>query len=209
MRAVAEHFITETEYLEQESTSPIRHEYFNGSIYAMAGGSNIHAILVLNAGATLRAGLRGRPCRAVGSEQRVKIEATGLLTYPDAAVYCPPTRFEGRHNETLLNPNVLIEVLSPSTAPYDRGTKFEHYSQLESLTDYILITQERVLVEHFRRQDSNGWLRRSYNQREQQVELPDLELVLPLSELYDGVEVPAGLLPLREMDTMDDAEEWR
>lgn len=202
MRAVAEHYITEAEYLLLEETASTKHEYFNGRIYAMTGGSNTHAVLVLNAGATLRAGLRGRECRAVGSEQRVKIEATGLLTYPDAAVYCPPMRFEGPHNETLLNPTLIVEVLSPSTDVYDRTTKFEHYAQMESLTDYLLISQDRVLVEHFRRQENGGWLLRSYNGREQQVELPDLGIVLPLTELYEGVEAPAGLLPLRE-DTTD------
>lgn len=171
----------------------------------MSGGSNTHAILVLNAGATLRDALRGRPCRAVGSEQRVKIEATGLLTYPDAAVYCPPARFEGRHNETLLNPVVLIEVLSPSTAPYDRGLKFEHYRQLASLTDYILMEQERVLIEHRHRQE-NHWILSFYNQREQQIALPDLELVLPLRELYADVDVPVGLVTLREIESDDGVE---
>ena len=199
MRAVAEHFITEEEYLKQEAVSPTKHEYFNGRIYAMSGGSNTHAILCTNSAVTAANGLRGRPYRVVGSQQRVKIEATGLLTYPDVSIYCPPARFEGRHNETLLNPVVLIEVLSPSTASYDRGEKFQNYSQLPSLTDYLLITQERVLVEHFRRRE-NDWVLRSYNQRDQQVELPDIDLVLPLSELYADVDVPVGLVTLRAVE---------
>lgn len=199
MCAVAAHFITKTEYLEQEAVSPLKHEYFNGRIYAMFGGSNTHAILCTNSAVTAANGLRGRPCRAVGNEQRVKIKATGLLTYLDVSIYCPPARFEGRHNETLLNPIVLIEIFSLSTAPYDRGEKFQHYSELESLTDYILITQERVLVEHFRRREQE-WVLRSFNQREQQIELPDLDLILPLSELYEDMAAPSGLLPLRQTE---------
>lgn len=204
MLAVAEHFITEDEYLQMEATASIKHEYFNGCIYAMVGGSNTHAVLCTNVVITAGSRLRGRECRAVGSEQRVKIEATGLLTYPDAAIYCPPTRFEGRHNETLLTPRLIVEVLSPSTERYDRTTKFEHYEQMESLMDYILIGQDRVLVQHYQRQPNGGWLLRSYTGHEQQVELPDLGITLPLTELYDGVEVPAGLPPLREDGTSSD-----
>lgn len=171
----------------------------------MAGGSNRHALLCANIRATLVSRLRGRECRAVGSAQRVKIEATGLLTYPDAAVCCSPSRFEGKSSETLITPKLIVEVLSPSTAPYDRTTKFTHYRQLASLTDYLLIAQEQVLVEHFRRQDGDAWLLRTYYQRQQGVALPDLDFVLPVSELYEGVEVPTGLLPLRELDNGDEA----
>ncbi len=203
MRAVAEELISEEEFARLEESSNTKHEYYQGRLYAMSGGSNRHARLVLNAGATLRDHLRGKPCRAVGSEQRVKIEATGLQTYPDASVYRPPARFEGRSDEVLLTPTLIIEVLSPSTENYDRSAKFAHYQQIASLTDYILITQDRVLVEHFHRHDADGWLLRSYNVRESSVALPDLDLVLPLSELYEDVEAPAGLLPLRPEEEIE------
>ena len=203
MRAVAEHFITEAEYLELEETASIKHEYFQGCIYAMSGGSNTHAVLCTNAAVTLVTRLRGKECRAVGSEQRVKIEATGLLTYPDASVYCPPARFEGRHDETLLNPTAIVEVLSPSTQTYDRTTKFDHYKQIASLTDYILIEQEHVRVEHYQRGEGDVWTVRIYNQRSRSVALTSLDLELPLEELYERLELPDGLSLLtdREADT--------
>lgn len=196
MRAVAEHFISEEEYLAMEEAATEKHEYYNGRIFAMSGGSNTHALLGLNAGATLRAALRGSQCRAVGSDQRVKIEKTGLQTYPDAAAYCLPARFQGRNNEMLLSPKIIIEVLSPSTEKYDRTDKFDHYKQIPELTDYILIAQERVLVEHFARHPDGGWLLRSYNDRESHVELKELGITLALSDFYEDVEAPSGLMPL-------------
>lgn len=196
MRAVAEEFVSEEEFARLEESSNTKHEYYQGRLYAMSGGSNRHAVLCTNAAITTGSRLRGKPCRAVGSEQRVKIEATGLQTYPDVSVYCPPARFEGKSDEVLLNPVLIIEVLSPSTENYDRTTKFAHYQQISSLTDYLLITQDRVLVEHFHRQDADGWLLRSYNARESSIALPDFDLVLPLDELYEDVDAPAGLLPL-------------
>jgi len=107
MRAVAERSISEEEYLALEEAATEKHEYYNGRIFAMSGGSNTHALLCANAGATLRVALRGSQCRAVGSNQRVKIEKTGLHTYPDAAAYCLPARFQGRNDQMLLSPKLL------------------------------------------------------------------------------------------------------
>ncbi|MDQ3814367.1 MAG: Uma2 family endonuclease [Armatimonadota bacterium] len=151
MQALAEHYITEDEYWALEAGSDIKHEYFDGCIFSRPGGSPEHNRLAANAVISLGSQLRGTPCRAVGSDQRVKVEATGLNTYSDVVVYCRPWRFDPREKNTLLNPVVLIEVLSDSTADYDRTIKFDHYKQIESLRDYILIAQDRVRVEHFHR----------------------------------------------------------
>jgi len=138
MQAQLPHYITPAEYLAGEETSSIKHEYYDGQIYAMAGGTNAHAILCSNTLIALGAQLLGKSCRAVSSEQRVKIEATGLHVYPDTSVYCQDARFDGAGDTNLLDPTVIVEVLSRSTSAYDRGDKFDHYKRIETLRDYIL-----------------------------------------------------------------------
>lgn len=199
MQALAARYITEEEYWELEANSETKHEYFNGYVYAMASGSNRHAVISANANIALGSRLRGKPCRSVVADQRVKVEATGLQTYPDVAVYYPPARFEGKNDEVLLNPTVLIEVLSPSTAAYDKGDKFDHYKQIESLCDYILIEQKKMQVEHYHRLENGDWLLRTLSTPEARVTLESVDCVLPLDELYDGVQFPTEPQPLRAL----------
>ena len=163
----------------------------------MAGGSNTHARLCTNASAALFNALRGKPCAPVNSEQRVRVEASGLQTYPDASVYCPEARFEGAGGEVLLDPCVIIEVLSPSTADYDRVCN-AHYQQIATLTDSLLVAQDRVWVEHYQRSEL-GWLRRDYSSLADTIALPSVEATLPLSELYDGLNLPSGLPSLTDL----------
>jgi len=196
MEMLQPRFISEEEYDQMEEVSVEKHEYFNGEIYAMAGGSNRHAVIGTNAVAALHAALKGKPCRVVGSDQRVKIEASGLQTYPDVAVYCPDARFAGQRNQMLLDPVVIIEVLSPRTEKYDRGGKFNHYKQLPSLRDYVLVTQSYILVEHFHRHDAESWLLKTYNELDHKVRLESVECELALSDLYDGIEL-SNILPLQ------------
>jgi len=198
MSAVAEHFITEEEYQRIEEASPVKHEYYNGRIYAMAGATPAHCLIAFNIQGALFVRLRGHPCRGASSDQRVKVEATGLKIYPDLLIVCPPEQYDESDANTLMNPRVIIEVLSPSTELYDRTGKFDHYKQITSLTDYILIAQDRVRVEHYQRGEAEVWTVRSYNQREHSLTLPELELELPLAEIYDRLELPAGLLLLPE-----------
>jgi Uma2 family endonuclease len=198
MQAVAQRFITEEEYQQIEEASSIKHEYFQGRIYAMAGGTPSHNLISSNILGSLVARLRGKSCRAVGSDQRVKVETTGLRIYPDALIICPPERYDEHDPNSLLNPRILIEVLSPTTERYDRTDKFDQYKQITSLTDYILIAQDRVRVEHYQRSEADLWTVRSYNQREQSLTLPNLALEISLDEIYDRLEVPTGLLLLPE-----------
>lgn len=198
MRAVAEHFITEAEYLEQEAASPFKHEYFNGRIYAMAGASPTHVLINSNVQGALFGRLRGRPCRSASSDQRVKVAATGLLTYPDTLIVCPPERYDEDDPQSLLNPQVILEVLSPSTERHDRTDKFDQYKQIPTLTDYVLIAQDRVRVEHYQRSAADLWTVRSHNQLEHALALPELDLELPLAEIYDRLDLPSGLLLLPE-----------
>ena len=190
-------YITEEEYREMEANSEVKHEYFDGEIFSMAGGTNKHAVLGGNVYAALHNQLRGKSCRPVGSDQMVKIEATNLSTYADIAVYCKDARFEGKGDQALLTPVVLVEVLSPSTANYDRGEKFDHYKQMPSLCDYIIVWQDCVRVEHYHRLDNGDWLLHSATTREESIELQSVEAVLPLGEIYEDVDVPSGPLLLR------------
>ena len=195
MEMLQPRFISEEEYAEMEEISNEKHEYFDGQVYAMSGGTNRHAVICLNAGGTLRENLKGKTCRAVGSEQRVKIEATGLQTYPDASIYCADARFAGKGDQILLSPVVIVEVLSPGTEKYDRGDKWSHYQQIPSLRDYLLITQSHIRVEHFHRHDDESWLLKTYNSLDQTVRLESIDCEISLADLYDGVEI-SNVLPL-------------
>ena len=199
MQAQLTHYITPEEYLEGEEISVVKHEYYDGQVYAMAGGTNAHAILCSNALAALINQLLGKPCRAVSSEQRVKVEATGLHVYPDTSIYCQDARFDGTGDTNLLDPTVIVEVLSRSTSAYDRGDKFDHYKRIEILQDYILIEQTRVHVEHFHRLGNGDWLMRSFDNLSDTLALLSVDCNVTLSQIYEGVNVPEGFLPLREV----------
>lgn len=182
-------WISEDEYREGEEISDVKHEWLGGEVFAMAGGTFNHTTICTNLGRFVGNRLEGRRCRARNGEQRVKIEANGLNTYPDAVIFCPPARFEGTGDSTLLTPNVIFEVLSQSTAQYDRTRKFDAYQLIETLSDYVLIEQNEVRVEHFRR-TPEGWLLVTYTEIEAALRLENVEIELPLSEIYEDLEVP-------------------
>lgn len=188
MQVAVEQFITEEEYWELEARSELKHEYFNGEIFAMSGGSPDHAVLAMNTGAALLARLRGKSCRVAGSDQRVKVEATGLMTYPDVVVYCRPWHFDARNTDTLLTPTLIVEVLSPSTLNYDKGAKFDNYKQIESLRDYLLIARDKIQVDHYHRLDNGDWLLHTATGLAKEIKLEALECSLALAELYRNIE---------------------
>ena len=193
MQALEKLYISEEEYLEGEKISPLKHEWFDGEVFAMAGGTPEHSAIGLNVGGTLRAALRGKPCRAYNGDMQVKIEATGLRTYPDVSIVCPPERFDPNDPNALLNPKVLIEVLSPSTENYDRTAKFDHFKQIESLTDYLLISANRVRVERYARAENGSWNLQTFTLRSETVALESADVELPLDEIYERLELPEGL----------------
>lgn len=207
MLAVQEDYVTEEEYLALEEKSATKNEYFNGRIYpmqppldgapnlvAMSGGTNTHACVSGQALAALINSLRGKLCRAVGSDQQIRIEASGMRTYPDVAAYCPGARFADEKGVALLEPRVVIEVLSPSTEAYDRGDKFDQYKLISTLRDYLLVAQDRVRVEHFSR-DDDGWLMRVFIERDDVVSLASIDAQLALADVYEEIDVPSGALP--------------
>jgi Uma2 family endonuclease len=181
-----ERFYTPQEYLELEETAKYKSEYLNGHIYAMAGASANHVRLTSNVNGLLHAQLRGHSCEIMGSDMRVKVDATGLYTYPDALVVCDP-QFDEANANTLLNPCAIVEVLSPSTQAYDRSEKWEHYQHLASLRDYVLIEQDRMRVEHFSRQEDGAWLFRVYETSEQEIVLSCTDSRLKLGDIYERV----------------------
>ncbi len=186
------HFLTQEQYLALERVSEVRHEYFAGQIFAMAGGTAELSQLAGNLIRELGNGFKGRPGRAYGSDMRVKIPATGLYTYPDVSSLCGEPRFEDERRETLLNPSVIFEVLSESSEAYDRDRKFAQYQTIESLREYVLIAQDRVRVERYvRQEDGREWLPAVFEDLGQSLTLTSVECEIRLAEIYDKVDFPA------------------
>ena len=152
------HRLTPAEYLAQERVSPTRHEFFDGEIFDMAGTSRQHSLIAGNIFVRVHLALGATTCEVHGTDLRVHVPATGLFTYPDISVACPPKFLEPTPLDTLINPVLLVEVLSESTEAYDRGRKFENYRTIPSLREYVLVSQERVHIEHYTRQDNGDWL---------------------------------------------------
>lgn len=189
--------LTAAEYLAIESTSEIRHEFLDGEMFAMSGGSLWHNLIKDNFARAVANRLSGGTCRVVTSDQRLKVDATGLYTYPDVLVFCGPPVMEDGVHHTLTNASLVAEVLSNSTEKYDRGLKFSHYRRLDTLQEYLLIAQDRFSVEVFQRQDagsssagSHAWLLSAAAEREAEVRLSSLGITVPLAEIYAGVEFP-------------------
>jgi Uma2 family endonuclease len=135
------------EYLASERQSEVRNEYVGGQVLAMTGGGRSHGIISLNIAASLHGQLRGHPCEVYSNDMRVTVSRTRAYFYPDVVVVCGGPQVEDAHEDTLVNPTLIVEVLSPSTKEYDHGTKWEHYRQLPSLQDYLLVAQDRPRVE--------------------------------------------------------------
>lgn len=191
MSSAAEKRYSPADYLALERAADSKHEFFDGEIFAMSGGSLYHGQLAGNIITELGKALEESQCRVLTSDMRIKLP-TGLYTYPDASVVCEQPKFEDGRNDVLLNPLVIIEVLSPSTESYDRGKKFEHYRSCPSLRDYVLISQDRIFVEHFTRQaDSDQWLLTTWNSLDATVTFPSLNVSLPLRGIYAKIELPA------------------
>lgn len=180
-------FYTPEQYLELERDAETKSEYLSGQIFAMAGASPRHNAIAFNIAAGLGGQFRGRPCRGYGSDQRVTVLETGLRTYPDVSAVCREPEFDPLDENALINPTVLIEVLSPRTEAYDRGEKFAHFRRLPSLREYVLVAQDKMRVEHFVRQDDGRWLLAELNDPDEVLTLDSVGCRLPLAEIYDKV----------------------
>jgi len=195
---LSQNFLSPAQFEEFEEQSATKHDYWNGAIVERQGESDAHTVICGNIAGTAMNALKGKPCRARSSEKMVRIEAANAEFYPDALIFCPPAQLYGKGNRALLNPEVIFEVLSESTEKKDRGAKFRNYRACPSITDYVLVSQDRILVEHFRRVEG-GWFLRAFNEMDDLLDFPDLEISLPLREIYDELELPSALFDVDEM----------
>jgi Uma2 family endonuclease len=179
--------LTPEEYLAIERRSESKSEYFAGETFAMAGGSKRHNLVAGSINRILGTQLLERDCNVYNSDMRVKIATVGKYTYPDASVACAEERFEDEDEDTLLNPIVIIEVLSKSTEAYDRGKKWEHYQRLESLRDYLLVSQTPYRVERFTWQRAGSWTYTEYTSESDVIEIKSIGCSLLLRDIYAKV----------------------
>ncbi len=179
---------TAEEYLELERESEFRHEYIGGEIFEMAGGNKRHNRISTNLIRLLDSQLLESVCNVYANDMRVKITPTGDYTYPDIVGTCGGDEFEDDNQDTLINPTLIIEILSKSTEAYDRGTKFEFYQTIESFNEYILITQEPFRVEQFVRKDRNVWTYFEFRNPDDVVKLNSIDCELSLRDVYHKIE---------------------
>lgn len=178
---------TVAEYLALERKAETKSELRDGEMLPMAGASLKHNRLVGNAAVTLHSQLRGTSCEVLMSAMRVRVPSTDLFTYPDVVVVCGQPEMDDAEGDTLLNPKLIVEVLSKSTEDYDRGTKFAHYRTLPSLTDYVLIAQDSVHVEHFTRQGDGRWVLAETKDPRSVLDLPSIGCRLAVADVYERV----------------------
>jgi Uma2 family endonuclease len=183
-------YLTPEEYLVIERRNEYKSEYIDGEMVAMTGASRRHNLITVNIAREISSQLRGRPCEGYISDMRVRVPSARDYTYPDVVVVCGEPQFEDDYVDTLLNPTVLIEVLSDSTECYDRGRKFGLYRTVESLAEYVLVAQDEYRVEQYVKQPDGRWLLSDHRSPEASVELASIQCALMLSEVYEKVTLP-------------------
>ena len=191
MTALPKRKYTLEEYIELDKNSEERYEYFDGEVVCMSGGSIEHSTIAINVAGTLREGLKGRPCRVLSSDVRLKVPKAFPYRYPDVVVVCGQLLVEKIQGQVMLvNPLLIVEVLSPSTEAYDRGRKFTAYQSIESFQEYLLVAQDRPYVTRYVRQTDGQWLRSDVEGLDRAVKLESLDIALPLREIYLLVDFP-------------------
>ena len=178
--------MTVAEYLQFEENSEIRHEFYDGEVFAMSGGYPSHSFIAENLSLAVGGRLKGSPCRTASSDLRVRIEASGFHTYPDKIVICGDPRYALDNANTLLNPIIIFEVLSPSTERHDRTFKLDQYRLIPSLKQYILVDQKSVRVEVYSPSET-GWLLESFSSLDDSIRLAAEGISVPLADIYDGI----------------------
>jgi Uma2 family endonuclease len=190
MSAVQKARLTPEQYLAIERKAEFKSEFYNGEMFAMAGASYPHNRVKDNLAHLLNARLWGGPCFAITSDQRVKVSQTGLYTYPDIIIVCGEPQFEDAKLDTLLNPQVIIEVLSESTETYVRTKKFRHYKQIESLREYVLVEQDEPVLEQYVRQPDGSWTRADVEGLDGEFAFTTVAVRIPMADIYAGVVFP-------------------
>ena len=175
--------LTEEEFLQIERLAETKSEFHDGQVFAMSGGSLNHSLIAADMIAILRS-QKPEGCRIFTSDLRIKVAASGLVTYPDCGAFCGEPQFSGDRQDVLLNPMLIVEVLSPSTEGYDRGKKFESYRTIPSFREYLLVHQDRRHVEHYSRRDDGSWLLREHVGEGASVMIGRLGISISLADLY-------------------------
>lgn len=185
MSSLPSYYLSPEEYLAIERQAEYKSEYVDGVMYAMAGGSERHNLIAANIIIAIGVQLRNRPCRVYPSDLKVRVPNSKRFFYPDVSVVCGETRFADDERDVIVNPSLIVEVLSESTAAYDRGKKFLSYQQIDSLQEYLLVSQDEMLVEHYVRQDNDSWLYTKAIGLEETINLPSIECKVALRDIYD------------------------
>ena len=187
MSAIPKTKLTPDEYLEFERKAEERHEYFNGEIFAMSGAKRNHNKAATNVSGLIWQHLKGKDCESYSNDMRVFVPRTGLYTYPDVVVVCGEPKFQDKVFDTLLNPTLLIEVLSESTESYDRGKKFQHYRSIESLQEYVLVSQDEARIEKYLKQGDGFWVLSEAVGLDSEIEFASIECRIALAEVFDKI----------------------
>jgi Uma2 family endonuclease len=185
-------FITPEEYLAMERKAEYKSEYLDGEVFAMSGVKRAHSLIAANVLAELRDGLRKRQCEAHGSDLRVRTFARHYC-YPDVSAFCGEPQFLDGQLDTLLNPSLIVEVVSPSTEAYDRGRKFEFYQAIEVLRDYLLLASDRMHGDLYTRQSDGTWVRRSFSAPEDVIRIASIDCALKLADIYEKADFSGAL----------------
>ena len=188
--------LTPEEYLAIEALATVKSEYRDGKMYAMSGASFEHTAIASNTQGQMYLRLQGGPCRQLNPDLRVNVPGTQFYVYPDVTILCGAPRFADAGRTTVVNPTLIVEVLSPSSERYDRTEKFWNYQGIDTFTDYLLIAQDAPTVEHFFRQrvgeHASQWLYEAYKGLDAVVPLPSLKIEVPLSSIYEGIDFSAA-----------------
>lgn len=179
------------EYLEYENASQEKHEYYQGEIFAMSGAKIPHNVIAMNLGSSLHQKLKGKSCRPYNSDLRIHIIKNSLFTYPDLSIICGEPQTLNNDGFNILNPAIIMEVLSPSTKNYDRGEKFTLYRDIPTLKEYILVDSETIRIEAFRINEAGHWELEEYKKPEETMLVKTVQLSIPLTEIYEGTKLNA------------------
>jgi Uma2 family endonuclease len=186
MAGTAERRFTVEEYLEIERAAETKSEFLHGQILAMSGVSRRHDRIAMNLIVQLGTRLRGKPCTPHTADMRVRVNPSAYF-YPDASVACGEELYEDSRVDTLTNPVVIFEVLSPSTERFDRGVKFKHYQGVQTITDIVLVSQDEVAVEHYRRGEAGHWDYKLHASLQDELDLSSISCTVPVGDLYEGM----------------------
>lgn len=187
MSSLPKTYLTPEEYLDFERKADYKSEYYKGEMFVVTGASFAHDVITTNISGELRQQLKGRPCQTCTGDLRVQIPSTANYFYPDVVVVCGEPQFADDYLDSLMNPTLLVEVLSPTREVFDRGRKFQQYRKIESLAEYLLVAQDRIFVECYTRTPESRWLFSEFNDPEGTLQLASVECELAMSEIYRNV----------------------